>query len=58
MDELFGTKLITKTQKDPWLKIDVQDVYFVHDIVLFGVNNVGNVGPMLDLNIRIGQVDR
>ncbi|CAB3991548.1 Pancreatic secretory granule membrane major glyco GP2 [Paramuricea clavata] len=50
----LGTKAFTKTENNPWLKIDLMDVYFVHDVVVFNVLEPKHDGPMLDLNIRIG----
>ena len=55
VDLSFGTKAITKTENNPWLKIDLMDVYLVHDVVVFNALAPRHYGPMLDLNIRIGK---
>ena len=51
----FGTKVMTRSEQNPWVKIDLEDFYFVHDIFLGAVFGSKNVGPMLDINIRIGK---
>ena len=50
-----GSKVTTRTEQNPWVKIDLKDFYFVHDIFLLAVFGSNNAGPMLDINIRIGK---
>ncbi len=55
VDLAFGNSLKTRSEQNPWLKISLKHVYFVHDIFVLGVAGSKNAGPMLDLNIRIGK---
>ena len=48
-----GSRLRTRVEKNPWMKIDLIEVYFIHDVVILAMVDSVN-GPMVDLNIRIG----
>ncbi|XP_028405888.1 uncharacterized protein LOC114528449 [Dendronephthya gigantea] len=50
----MGTQLKSKTYTRPWLRIDLQDVYFVHEVLVFASTGKTNIGTMHHVNIRIG----
>ena len=50
-----GSIVKTRNEQNPWVKIDLKDFYFVHDIFLLAVFGSSSAGPMLDINIRIGK---
>ncbi len=57
VDSSISSKVMSVIEESPWLKIDLKEVYFVHDVMVLGVCDDSSGGPMLDLNIRIGNDD-
>ena len=55
VDTSLGSKFATKVLANPWFRVDLREVYLVHEIFIIVVLEYSEHGHMLDLNLRIGK---